>query len=53
MRRDEVLRVNGIKREKRERPEEERRLRLRKVKRINIRPEKKIGVERKEVDLCG
>jgi hypothetical protein len=38
-----MLRVNGIKREKRERPEEERRLRLRKVKRINIRQVKKKG----------
>jgi len=42
-----MLRVNGIKREKRERPEEERRLRLGKVKLITIRQEKKISVERK------
>jgi hypothetical protein len=44
MRWDEVLRVNGIKREKRERLEEEGRPRLRNVKLINIRQEKKIGV---------
>lgn len=45
-----MLRVKGIRKEKRERNEEERRPRKRRVKPINVREEKKIGVERKEMD---